>query len=853
MLRYMKTCAPSSIKVIAVLVLAPLVSTFANLNRSELVQGVDVSADIVCYWEDEFNRLQERINPNKSHSKSGRQHAHMLSEHSLIGDSDKDALDVVLRRTRTLLSNMAQMPNAPDLSDVAQRIDKLDERAETEALAQTGKLNEAVRHQIYLDVCALRRQIALSNPLLDFEEMLFVSRENAHWGIIQGNSSYTPRAGGGLYIASNIKSSSPRFRNLLSKSKVENGPLKGQAIHDKKGRSFQGPELSYDGKTIVFAYTNVNKQVHLPYRYNGAHCAFHIFKVNIGSSELVQLTNGIWKDYSPCWLPNGRIVFISERRQLTNRCSTLKDYESAATLFSMEADGSDLFPISWHEVDELHPSVDENGMLVYTRWDYVDRDFNAAHHFWICCPDGRNPRAPHGNYPRPHHTFEGSWEDGRANRPWAEQYIRAVPGTKTKYVAVATGHHLPPHGPLILIDTAIPDDDEMSQIRVITGDGSMPMDDTFRGGPAYVSPWPLSVDYYIAAESKTKNVFLIDKFGNRELLFSAPVDLPVYDPVPLKPRPVPLVLSTGTFLGQRADLPEHKRSVISILSVYESDFDWPVNTKITALRIIEIFPRTWKYSDKNIPEIGYGHGSNARMVLGTVPVEDDGSAYFEAPVGKAIYFQALDEHGMAVQSMRSCTYVHPGEHLSCQGCHENKWRTPTQGSSYSPKAMQRPPSRITPEVEGSRPFSFWRLVVPVLIAKCMDCHKQKGQQPDFTISGDEMAGRSSKLYDQLEPYAFYFHGEGQSLGLSKIHGGYRTIAGRFGARQAPLLKYLSASHYDVNLTKEEFRRVTLWLDCNSNELGAYRDAEAQRRGEVVWPEGVDPGNPVGIEYDRPIP
>jgi len=45
-----------------------------------------------------------------------------------------------------------------------------------------------------------------------------------------------------------------------------------------------------------------------------------------------------------------------------------------------------------------------------------------------------------------------------------------------------------------------------------------------------------------------------------------------------------------------------------------------------------------------------------RVAIIAVPVEADGSAYFEAPVGKPIYFQALDGQGMAVQSMRSVTW-----------------------------------------------------------------------------------------------------------------------------------------------------------------------------------------------------
>ena len=132
-------------------------------------------------------------------------------------------------------------------------------------------------------------------------------------------------------------------------------------------------------------------------------------------------------------------------------------------------------------------------------------------------------------------------------------------------------------------------------------------------------------------------------------------------------------IPTATFQGERENSAEHHRATISVMNVYKSDFTWPDDTRITDLRIIQVFPKPWNSPLANNPRIGYSDSPNVRMVLGTVPVEEDGSAYFEAPVEKEIYFQALDERGMAVQSMRSGTYVHPGEQLSCLGCHEDKW------------------------------------------------------------------------------------------------------------------------------------------------------------------------------------
>ena len=181
--------------------------------------------------------------------------------------------------------------------------------------------------------------------------------------------------------------------------------------------------------------------------------SYHIFKIAADGTNLVQLTDGPWDDFDPCFLPGGRVALISERRGGYLRCGRCCP---TYTLFSMEADGSDLLCLSYHETHEWQPSVDNNGMIVYTRWDYVDRDSDIAHHLWTCYPDGRDPRAWHGNYPR-----------RRESRPWIEQNIRAIPGSQ-KYVATAAAHHGHAFGSLVLVDPRVPDDGAMSQLTRLT-------------------------------------------------------------------------------------------------------------------------------------------------------------------------------------------------------------------------------------------------------------------------------------------------------------------------------------------------------------------------------------------------
>jgi hypothetical protein len=656
--------------------------------------------------------------------------------------------------------------------------------------------------------------------------------------------------------------------------RIGNGPYRGLDISTAQG-SFNSFDLSFDGSTIVFAWSRRGKNPWDTWRpYESEFWVedntFHLFVFKIGSSRCRQLTFGNRSDHSPCWLPNRRIAFMSERRNTTARCAASR-HQPTSALHSIKADGSDLIRLSWHDTEEWDPSVNNDGMIVYTRWDYLDRDFHAAHHFWICYPDGRDPRAPHGNYPLPHTTLTGErWEDGRALRPWGEYNIRAIPGS-SKYIAIAGGHHhTGVYGAPIILDLGVPDDSRTSQVKRITpgdrwineacpantrgGRTAAPggnTSDNCEDDAHYGYPWPLSEDFYLVTEGggEFNRIFLLDKFGNREMLYSGfsirdVSGLRVVSPMPFRARRKPPVVPTATWQGEREE-PGTARATISVLDVYESDFEWPEDTKITSLRVIQHVPKPWSSPVTNKPRMGYSQSPTGRLILGTVPVEEDGSAYFEAPVGKLIYFQALDENGMAIQSMRSGTYVHPGEHLSCVGCHEDKWNA--SAAPVSPLALRRAPSRLEPEVGGVEPVNFHRLVRPVLEKKCKSCHEARNEKPDFS-------------YDSLEPYAFYFHADGGSNHMSWLHGGSRTIAGKFGARWSRLYRegYLSPAHYDVDLTEEETRRITLWLDANSLEMPTFSlDGEVQaraRRGELVWPIlDVDPRNPQGVEWNREVP
>ncbi len=682
------------------------------------------------------------------------------------------------------------------------------------------------RRNTYLEVRRTIRRIAFCNPLLDFDKILFIKRHHPG-GVFHMCDQYygcNVIPGGGLFVLTDPFGENPKITNLLADSVVEEGRLKG---HNLEPGGFLSPELSYDAKTVLFAYTQAKAyekyQGKEAYEW-GPEISYHIFKVSADGTGLVQLTDGPWDDFDPCFLPNGRIVFNSERRGGYLRCGR---HCPTYALHSMAPDGSDIIRFSYHETHEWHPSVTNDGMVVYTRWDYVDRDTNIAHHIWTSFPDGRDPRSFHGNYP-----------DRRETRPWMEMSIRAIPGSH-KFVATAAAHHGNAFGSLVLIDQRRQDDGMMSQLNRLTPDVPLPEAEKhirpIAECMAYGTAWPLSEDDYLCVydrKAKNQGIYWIDRFGNKELLYRDP-SIPCVSPIPLRPRPVPPVIPSRT-VQTAEDLAKAggvcPQETISLVNVYDSDFEWPTGVKVTSLRIIQVLPKTTP--PPNEPRIGIADQTNARAVLGTVPVEADGSAYFEVPAGKMIYFQALDEQGMAIQSMRSGTYVHPGEQMTCLGCHEPKGRTPKR-SAVTPLAMQREPSKIEPDMDGSNPFSYVRLVQPVLDRNCAVCHsREKALDLAGKIEGNNGWTRS---YNNLAgKYGFYFHVRNGSINTG-VHGGSRSVAGEFGARASGLLKYMDSQHYGVKLSDEDFHRLTLWLDCNSEFYGSYENTLAQARGQIVPP------------------
>jgi hypothetical protein len=246
---------------------------------------------------------------------------------------------------------------------------------------------------------------------------------------------------------------------------------------------------------------------------------------------------------------------------------------------------------------------------------------------------------------------------------------------------------------------------------------------------------------------------------------------------------------------------------------------------VKALRLVGVPPKVQPHM--NQPVLGVSAEDPGKFVLGTVPVEPDGSAYFRIPSGVPLFFQALDARGAAVQTMRTLTYAMPGQTLSCAGCHESRASAPSVGRL--PLALARPPSAINPGPVGSWPLRFDQLVQPVLDRYCVECHQPDGKKaeaakPDLT---------PHKAYHSLISF-------GDEDLKKKAFERDRSFPNEAVAANSALWKLLTAPdrHQDTALDADSLERLATWLDTYAQRQGHF--SEQQERELATLRQALQP-------------
>lgn len=696
-----------------------------------------------------------------------------------------------LTRAELLLAEFGR-PVTPEWQDLQQRLDRLVEKERTRT-AEPGE-----RQALYREARWLARRVALSNPLLDFDQLLFAKRftQQTYPDICLNHMPWCSRPGGGLYVVSPLRPDGT-VRDVLG------GQLGPGHVH--------GLDLWYDADRIVFGYaqspTNdppakwLNRAA--SYELRRTVEPTHLFEIGLDGSGLRQLTEGEWSDLDPTYLPSGEVAFTSERCAYSLQCNELDKDETSCNLYITDPSGENVRQLTINKDGDYLPHTFDNGMIGYTRWEYHERLWAQIQSIWVVRPDGTGADA----------VFKQHFND-----PWALEDARSIPGSR-KLVATAAGHHTLATGPIVIVDATVGINNEAG-IHIVTP-GVLPPEGGMSGtavpeggvpgsGGYYQTPWPLSERHFLVSytygnsqDEKGYGLYLIDVYGTRELIYRDP-DISCSHPIPVRPRVKPPVLAP---LSDRTA--EFATCVVT--DVYE-DVEGVEPGAIRYLRIASCL--AWPYDNTHggqryEPDIkSVMINWNPARVIGIVPVEADGSAYFQVPANEAVYFQALDANFMEVRRMRSFINFEPGETRGCTGCHETRATAPVNIARDTPRAMLRGPSVPEPPSWGTQAVNFLSDVQPVLDAHCVRCHAGLKPAGNIDLSGG-LTAKYNRAWETIN--------EKQLIARSNIGDDARiTLPYEFGSHKSRLITALKDANHaaEVRLAPDDWMRLVTWVDLN---------------------------------------
>jgi hypothetical protein len=542
----------------------------------------------------------------------------------------------------------------------------------------------------------------------------------------------------------------------LCKWNIRSGRL--SVLLDAQGGSIRDPQMHYDARKILFSY-----------RKDGTDF-FHLYEINVDGSGLKQLTSGEFDDYEPAYLPDGDITFVSTRCKRWVNCWMTQ----VGVIHRCDAEGRHIESISPNTEHDNTPWVLPDGRLLYMRWEYVDRSQVEFHALWTMNPDGTCGTVYYGNM--------HSWIAMLDAKP--------IPGTSKIVASFSPGHGANEHAGIatVVSPEAGPDDKAFAR--------------PLHKGRLTKDPYALAEDCFIAA--RDNEIVLLDGSGALEVIYTHKGDGSVNEPRPVMSRPRERVIQKRT----RPDEPVG-RMVLADVNVGRN-LTGVRRGDIRKLLLLESLPKQVNFSGG--PDLVSWLGTfTLERVLGTVPVEADGSAFFELPADRQIFFVGLDTNDLSVKRMQSWCSVRPGETLSCVGCHEHRGKVPENQSSAILQALRRPPSKIE-RFEGQPDvLDFTRDIQPILDRHCVRCHGYDRRDGHAIFAGD-LGPHWSHSFFSLFAHRLVADGR-NGLGNQPP----RTI----GSSASRLLKFVEGSHYEVKASPKEWRTLWLWVESGAPYVGSY--------------------------------
>lgn len=622
--------------------------------------------------------------------------------------------------------------------------------------------------------------------------LLFVKR-HSYTGIHIYDTFYKwPPGGGGIYVLENPSAPRAQWKVRPVIDPTTPGTL-GLGVYTH-------PELSWDAKRLLFCFKGEPAG------------STSIYEIGIDGKGLRRLTDptpscacykgshGGQHDVAPAYLPDGRIVFLSTRASGLVPCAN----SGVAILHLMNGDGSDIHPISVNNVNEFDPAILPDGRILFGRWEYVDKNALTIQSLWTINPDGTQETALYAN----NMVF-----------PEAVLDARPVPGSHL-IVGTFAKHNSTPRGSIALVDPRKGKNNPSAAVNL-----EHPEKPTVDTGDS-CEPWPVTADVFLFSgrpAGQTRNVIeMMDRAGHRFTLLSDP-EICLHSPTLVKARPVPAVIPDS--IDRKA-----KTGRFFVQDIYRG-LEGVRRGEVKQLRVLEetsrVSPTTMGGSPYNQTFlVSAALAFSVKNFLGVVPVDENGSAYFEAPAGRALFLQALDGEGRLVQSMRTFVQAAPGTTRACIGCHEHKYSSAANDGLRL--LAQRAPQPLRPESWGSGFVDYPSMVQPVLDKHCVSCHGGQrgiaagmdlsgGWTEHFSISYENLANRR-----ETQLIAYWI------AGIDCMNGTAPWSVQLFrprahGSGAAPLADLLVKGHDGQipNLSRSQRDLLLAWIDTNGLYYGTW--------------------------------
>lgn len=691
--------------------------------------------------------------------------------------------------------------------------------AEAESQAPTEEAQQRAV-ELIRELESLRRRALLANPLLDFDRVVLVQR-----GLPQSHEARTAM-GAGIGMPTNWQAGVGVTRRdrwddrLVVLSNLRESPRIEVLFTPQGRRTLSDLVLEFDGRTLLFAMEGMEQP------------NWRIFEIGVDGSGLRQVTpddNADVGHFDPCYLADGDILFTSTAAFMGLPC--VFGDAPMVCLYRLDRRTGAVRQLTFEQDSNWCPTPLANGRVLYQRWEYSDIPHSNSRILFHMNPDGTDQREYYGS---------GSYF------PPSLFYARGVPDHPRKIIGVATGHHgTQRSGRLLLVDPAMGRREATGVVQEIPGRGRKVepiVRDRLVDGvwPHFLHPYPLSSQYFLVTAKPTPDslwgIYLVDVFDNVLLLHEVEGHALLW-PIPMRNTPRPPVVVN------RVD-PSRSDGTMLIVDVYRGGgLDGIPRGAVRALRIFDYY-FSYRSVGGLVGSVGLDGPWDIKRVLGTVPVESDGSAYFTVPANTPISIQALDGRGQALQLMRSWTVAMPGENVSCIGCHESQNEAPP---AKMPAAARRPPAKIDGRWAAPvRGFSFAREVQPVLDRHCAGCHDGSlhagGREIPYLKGDRRVTDWRSDIAGSTTPHLL---AEGESFTESyvQLHRYVRPPGIESDLRMlSPMDFHFSATelgqmlrkgHQGVNLDPESWERLIAWFDLNTPFHGTWREIVGGQRAEHV--------------------